>query len=414
MAFMNRRVVITGLGAITPLGVSLFEIENSLKESRSGVKAITLCDTRDMPVTFAGEARGFVPENFLETKEIRRNDRFIQMCLAASDLAVKDSGIGPEPLKRAGVAIGVGLGGLYTIEEASVTLANSGAKKISPFLIPSILSNLASGQVSIRFGAKGPNFAISSACASGSQAIGHAYREIQSGRRDVWIAGGAEAPISTLSIAGFAAARALSKRNDDPIAASRPFDQGRDGFVLGEGAGTVVVESLDSALARDAKIYAEIVGFGIASDAHHITEPHPRGEGAFLAMEEAIEDAGIRAMAINYVNAHATSTSLGDHIEGIAMQRIFKTELKSTLVSSTKSLMGHACGAAGAIEAIFCSLMLDREFIAPAFNLENISEEFTFQSPSAVHLKYKADLIMNNSFGFGGVNTSMILKRFEQ
>ncbi|MDR3477839.1 MAG: beta-ketoacyl-ACP synthase II [Gammaproteobacteria bacterium] len=411
MNHLKKRVVITGIGAVTPIGITLDEIEKSLRESTSGIRLITRFDTEKLPVQFAGEAAQFHAEDFLDAKEIRRNDRFIQMCLAATDMAVKDSGIPLARLHHAGVAIGVGLGGLYTIEETAVDFEHGGAKRVSPFLIPSILANLASGQVSIRYRATGPNYAISSACASGSQAIGQAYREIQSGRSDVWIAGGAEAPITPLSIAGFSSARALSRRNEQPLYASRPFDQERDGFVLGEGAATFIIESLDSAIERNAKIYAEIIGFGIASDGYHVTEPEPNGEGAYLAMQEALKDAAISVSKIDYVNAHATSTMLGDKVEAIAMERIFQTQMSSTFVSSTKSLTGHACGAAGAIETVFCSLMLTKNFLAPAFNLDNISPEFHFKSPSEKELTFQSNIVMNNSFGFGGINTSMLLKR---
>ncbi|MDR3442478.1 MAG: beta-ketoacyl-ACP synthase II [Legionella sp.] len=412
MNTLKQRVVITGMGAITPIGLSLDEIETSLKNSQSGVKTISLFNPESLPVCFAGEATAFHPEDFLDAKSIRQNDRFIQMCIAATDLAVKNSGVPPELLQEAGVAIGVGLGGLYTIEKATTTLDNFGPRKISPFLIPSILANLASGQISIRYNTKGANFAISSACASGSQAIGHAYREIQSGRRTLWIAGGAEAPITPLSIAGFSAAKALSRRNDDPSSASRPFDKDRDGFVLGEGAATFIVESLDSALKRGATIHCELVGFGIASDGYHVTKPEPNGEGAFLAMQEALFDAQIASKSIDYVNAHATSTPVGDEIEAIAMARIFGDELINTFVSSTKSLTGHSCGASGAVEAVFCSLMLEKGFLAPAFNLDNMAPEFNFKSPSEKELNFKPELIMNNSFGFGGINTSMILRKW--
>lgn len=409
---LKQRVVITGMGAITPIGLSLSEIETSLKDSLSGVKTISLFNPEHLPVCFAGEATDFHAEDFLDNKTIRQNDRFIQMCIAATDLAVKNANIDPELLKEAGVAMGVGLGGLYTIEKAKADLDNFGARKISPFLIPSILANLASGQISIRYNTKGANFALSSACASGSQAIGHAYREIQSGRRALWIAGGAEAPITPLAIAGFAAARALSRRNDDPIAASRPFDNARDGFVLGEGAATFIMESLDSALKRGATIHCELIGFGIASDGYHVTKPEPDGEGAFLAMQEALLDAGIPANSIDYVNAHATSTPVGDSIEAIAMERIFGEQISDTFVSSTKSLTGHSCGASGSIEAVFCSLMLEKEFLAPAFNLDNMASEFRFKSPTKKELNFKPEFIMNNSFGFGGINTSMILRKW--
>jgi 3-oxoacyl-[acyl-carrier-protein] synthase II len=407
----KRRVVITGMGAITSIGSCAGEIEASLRESSSGVKKISLFDASALPVKFAGEASGFKPENFLDAKMIRRNDRFIQLCLAATDMAVKDSGIPIERLKYAGIVIGVGFGGLYTVERSALDIENFGSRKVSPFFIPSILANLASGQISIRYSTKGANFAVSSACASGAQAIGQAYREIQAGRRDLWIAGGAEAPITPLSIAAFSSARALSRRNDDPIAASRPFDRGRDGFVLGEGAATFILESLDSALRRGARIHAEIIGFGIASDAYHITESDPNGEGAFLAMQEALQDSGVDAGEVSYVNAHATGTTLGDRVEAIAMERVFGDRIASIFVSSTKSLTGHPCGAAGAIEATFCALMLERGFLPPAFNLEKASEECRFKSPGKEDLRFWPQVIMNNSFGFGGINTSMILSR---
>lgn len=409
----TRRVVITGIGAITPIGNSLPAIESALRESLSGIRPISLFDVSDLPVRFAGQAE-FNADEYLSPKEIRRNDRFIQMCLAASDEALKDSALPNERLKDAGVAIGVGLGGLYSIEEASKTLNQFGAKKVSPFLIPSILANLASGQVSIRYQTKGPNFSIASACASGAQAIGHAYREIQSGRSDLWIAGGAEAPITPLSIAGFSSARALSLRNDRPVLASRPFDRDRDGFVLGEGAACFILESLDSAINRNAKIYSEIIGFGMASDGYHVTEPDPNGEGAFSAMRDALKDAGIEPDSVDYINAHATSTPLGDKIEALAMRRVFGAKLDHTFVSSTKSLTGHACGAAGAIETAFCSLMIEKQFTAPAVNLENLEDGISLRSPGKEDSGHAPRVVMNNSFGFGGINTSLLLSRPEE
>lgn len=414
MSVSLHRVVITGIGAVTPIGITKSEITDALKNSKSGVKAITQFDTGVLPVKFAGEATSFDPAAHLDPKEIRRNDRFIQMCLAATHIAVKESGLKPEHLAKAGVVIGVGLGGLYSIEQNTLALEKSGPRKVSPFFVPSILANLASGQISIRYATKGPNFAISSACASGSQAIGHAFREIQSGRRDVWITGGAEAPITPLSIAGFSASRALSRKNDDPVHASRPFDQGRDGFVLGEGAATLILESLESAKKRGAKIYGEIIGFGMASDGYHVAEPDPNGEGAFQAMDEALRDAKLSPDKIDYVNAHATSTPVGDQIESLALGRIFPTGDKAPFVSSTKSLTGHACGAAGAIEMVFCLLMLNEKFLAPAFNLDSPSPEFKFKSPGAKELNFAPRMIMNNSFGFGGINTSLILAKPSQ
>jgi 3-oxoacyl-[acyl-carrier-protein] synthase II len=405
----NKRVVITGIGAITPIGCTLNEIVQNLKNSKTGVKTISMFDPSALPVRFAGEAAGFKPENFLDAKEIRRNDRFIQMCMAASDLAVKNAGLSSEQLKNSGIAIGVGLGGLSSIEETCFNFQKAGLRKVSPFFVPSILANLASAQISIRHNIKGPNFAVSSACASGSQAIGYAFREIQAGRREIWLAGGAEAPITPLSIAGFHSARALSKQNENPEAASRPFDQQRDGFVIAEGASTLILESLDSALRRNAHIYAEIKGFGIASDGFHITEPDPNGEGAFLAMQECIQDAELSATSIDYVNAHATSTPVGDQIEAVAMERIFQDHSPNLFVSGTKSLTGHACGAAGAIEATFCLLMLKEKFLPPSFNLSTPSPEFKFKAPTQKELNFQPKTIMNNSFGFGGINTSMIL-----
>ena len=408
-----HRVVITGIGAITPIGNTLAEIESSLRQAKSGIRTIRRFDPSLLPVRFAGEA-DFNPHDYMEAKEARRNDRFIQMCLGATDQAVRDSGLSPARLQQAGVVMGVGIGGLQMIEESAVELKQSGPRKVSPFFVPSILANLASGQVSIRYGCKGPNFAISSACASGSQAIGQAYREIQAGRRDVWIAGGAEAPITPLGISGFAAARALSRRNDEPSLASRPFDQARDGFVIGEGAATLILESLESAESRGAKIYAEMVGYGAASDGYHVTEPEPTGEGARTAMHEAIQDANIQVAAIDYVNAHATSTLLGDQVEARALAAILGNAANRTYVSSTKSLTGHACGAAGALESVFCLLMIERKFLAPAFNLQNKSSEFVFKSPVTSDVTLAPKLVMNNSFGFGGINTSILLSEFSR
>ena len=405
-----KRVVITGIGAVTPIGMEKGEIVERLKTARTGIKPISIIDADPLPVRFAGEASYFKPEDFMDAKAIRRNDRFIQMCLAASELAIGDAGLEGERLKSAGVAIGVGLGGLNSIEHTAFDMLQGGARKVGPFFVPSILANLASGQVSIKYGIQGPNFAVSSACASGSQAIGQAFREIQAGRRDLWLAGGAEAPITGLSIAGFAAAKALSRRNDEPEQASRPFDTARDGFVLGEGSAVLVLESLESAQARGAKIYAEVIGFGMASDGYHITEPDPTGQGAFLAMQEAVADAGIDVAAIDYVNAHATSTPAGDKVEAVAMKRIFGSD-SDVFVSSTKSLTGHLCGAAGAMEAVFCTLMLDRGFVAPTCNLDSPCPEFTFKAPRESDLDFEPKMAMNNSFGFGGINTSMLLAK---
>ena len=404
-----KRVVITGVGAVTPIGVGKTDIVENLKLAKTGIKPISQISTDNLPVKFGGEINNFDPSEFLDQKAIRRNDRFIHFCLAAAQMAIEDAKLSPEQLETAGVAIGVGLGGLRTIEEAAFGVVESNFRKVGPFFVPAILSNLASGQVSIKYGIKGPNYAVSSACASGSQAIGQAFREIQVGRRQIWIAGGAEAPISTLSIAGFSAARTLSRKNEEFESASRPFDEARDGFVLGEGSSILVLESLDSALERGAKIYAEILGFGIASDGYHVTEPEPDGEGAFSAMSEALEDAQIAAEKIDYVNAHATSTPVGDRIEAIALQRILQNHSEQTYVSSTKSLTGHLCGAAGAIETAFCLYMLDGKFLAPAHNLDSPCSEFKFKIPKPVDLTFAPRIIMNNSFGFGGINTSMVL-----
>lgn len=401
-----KRVVITGIGAITPIGLQLHEIVENLRHARSGIKPIGQIDTSSLPVKFAGEIANFDAGEFIDAKAIRRNDRFIQFALAACQLAVEDSKLLSSQLRHAGVAVGVGLGGLRTIEETAFHYADF--RKTGPFFVPSILSNLASGQISIKYGITGPNYAISSACASGSQAIGQAFREIQAGRRTIWLAGGAEAPISTLSIAGFAAARTLSRRNEQYEKASRPFDRDRDGFVLGEGAAILVLESLDSAIDRGAKIYAEIVGFGAASDGYHVTEPQPDGDGAFAAMDEALRDAELDPAELDYINAHATSTPVGDRIEAVALARVLKQNSASTLVSSTKSLTGHLCGAAGAVEAAFCALMLKHKFLPPALNLDEPCSEFEFKSPQTKEASFSPKIVMNNSFGFGGINTSMI------
>ena len=410
----TQRVVVTGMGAVTALGCDLATIKKNLHEATCGIRPITLFDHETLPVHVAGEALNFDPGTYLDSKEVRRNDRFIQMALASASQALEDAGlIGSPLLEQAGVVVGVGLGGLSTIEKAHGDLLATGQDRISPFFIPSVLSNLASGQISIKFKIKGPNFSVSSACASGSQAIGQAFHDIKHGRRRLWIAGGAEAAISPLGISGFSASRALSKNTGDVKTLSKPFHPDRDGFVLGEGAGMLILESLESAESRGAKIYGEILGYGISSDGYHVTSPDPEGTGAFTAMAEAIQEADISVSEIDYVNAHATSTQVGDSIEVLSIQKILGDQSSKTFVSSTKNLTGHPCGSAGSIESVFCLTMMNANHLSPAEYLEGLSQEdFPFLVPTVQRQPLQIQTLVNNSFGFGGVNTALVFKKF--
>ena len=415
-----RRVVVTGLGLVTPLAGSVNKSWDKLINSESGINSIDGFDVDDLPAKIAGQVPnmehedGFDPNRCLELKEQRKVDRFILFAIDAADQAIKDSKWeinSEEDSFRSGVLIGSGIGGLSTIEQATLVLNEKGPRRLSPFFIPSCLINLASGQVSIKNNFKGPNLSVVSACSTGAHAIGDAARLIRANEADIMVAGGSEAAITRLGIGGFAAARALSTGyNDTPASASRPWDEGRDGFVMGEGAGCVVVEDYEHAKARRAKIYAEILGYGLSADAYHITAPAENGDGGYRAMQAAIFNGGIDISEIDYINAHGTSTPLGDEIELGAVKRLFSDNMSRISVSSTKSSVGHMLGAAGAVEAIFSVLSVCNDLIPPTLNLENPCENA--EGIDLVPLKAKekrVNMALSNSFGFGGTNASLIV-----
>ncbi len=412
-----ENVVVTGLGLVTPLGIGTEATWERLVAGTSGIGPITHFDATDYPVKFAGEVKNFEPSDYVDGKEVKKMDRFIHFAIAAAGFALKDAGLdfttmSAEEQERAGVMIGSGIGGLPQIEATTLTLHERGPRRVSPFFIPSVLSNLAAGQVSIYFGRKGPHNCPVTACATGASAIGDAARIIERGDADVVVAGGAEAAITGLGIAGFAAAKALSKRNDDPEKASRPFDNDRDGFVMGEGAGVVVLESRAHAAKRDAKIYASVKGYGMSGDAYHMTAPPAEGDGAVRCMNMALKDAGITPDRIGYINAHATST-MADAIETRAIHRAFGDHARTLKISSTKSMTGHLLGAAGGIEAIFGMLAIDRGIIPPTINLDNPDPACDLDYTPKVAVKADIDCVLSNSFGFGGVNAALVFGRPE-
>lgn len=417
---MKRRVVVTGMGIVSPLGVGVDHVWKRLIAGESGISAITKFDTSDLPAKIAGAVpRGtnpgeFNPDNHIEPKEQKKMDEFIHFAMGAADEAIKDSGIDlstEEKRVRAGVMIGSGIGGLPAIEETVLLMKEKGPRRVSPFFIPASLINLASGQVSIKHGLKGPNHAVVTACSSGAHAIGDAARMIQRGDADVMVAGSAEATICRIGMAGFAAARALSTSyNDTPEKGSRPWDQGRDGFVMGEGAGILVLEEYEHAKARGAKIYAEFAGYGLSGDAYHITSPADDGDGGFRSMKMALEDAGMKPSDIGYINAHGTSTPKGDEIEAGAVRRLFDGVKVS--MSSTKSAIGHLLGGAGSVEAIFSIMAVKTSTLPPTLNLENPSESVAGMDLVPLASKGReVDAALSNSFGFGGTNASLIFKK---
>jgi 3-oxoacyl-[acyl-carrier-protein] synthase II len=414
-----RRVVVTGLGIVSPLGVGVENVWNRLLKSESGIRGVQSCDVTDLPCKIAGEVpRGdtasgkFNADDYVPPKDQRKMDTFIIMAMAAAQQAVEDAGWMPtdeEEQNRTGVLIGSGIGGLQGIYEASITLKEKGPRRISPFFIPSCLINLASGHVSIKYGFRGPNHSVVTACATGSHALGDAGRLIALGDADVMVAGGAESTISRLGIAGFAASRALSTGfNDRPTEASRPWDKDRDGFVMGEGAGVVVLEELEHAKKRGAKIYAEVKGYGLSGDAYHITAPSENGDGGYRCMRAALKRAELNVEDIDYVNAHGTSTPLGDEIELGAVKRLFGDQAYKLTMSSTKSATGHLLGAAGAVEAIFSILALRDQVAPPTLNLENPSEGCDIDLAPKQAKPRKIRAALSNSFGFGGTNASLI------
>ncbi|MCP9450131.1 MAG: beta-ketoacyl-ACP synthase II [Nitrospira sp.] len=410
----KRRVVVTGLGLVTPLGTGVEKTWTALCAGESGIRRITKFDPAGYDAQIAGEVTDFDPAQFIEKKEIKKMDAFIHYAVGAAQLAVDDAGlkVAEEEAARVGVYIGSGIGGLGSIERYHDVLKEKGPGRVSPFFIPMTIINLASGQVAIRIGAKGPNSSIVTACATGNHCIGDAFRLIQDGRADVMVAGGAEAAVTPLGVAGFAAAKALSFRNDEPTRASRPFDRDRDGFVLGEGAGVVVIEELEHARRRGARMYAEIVGYGMNSDAYHITAPPEEGEGAVRCMELAIEDAGIAKDQIGYINAHGTST-MADAIETRAIKTVFGDRAYGIPVSSTKSMTGHLLGAAGGVEAIFSILALFHGVLPPTINLENPDPACDLDYVPNKARTAAVTAALSNSFGFGGVNACLIFKRVD-
>jgi 3-oxoacyl-[acyl-carrier-protein] synthase II len=412
---MRRRVVVTGIGIVSPVGVGTEETWSALLSGKSGVGPITLFDASTYPTRIAAEVKGFDPSRFMDKKEVRRNDRFIQFALAAGKMAIEDAGLdmSREDPELVGCIIGAGLGGLGTIEEEHSTLMAKGVKRIGPFFIPSLIVNLAGGQISLRYGMKGPNFAPVSACATGNHSIGDAMMYIERGMADVMVTGGCEATITPLGIGGFCAARALSERNDAPERASRPFDKGRDGFVAGEGAGILVVEEYEHARKRGARIYAELAGYGASADAYHITAPAPEGEGGQRAMRMALRDAKLAPDQVGYVNAHGTSTPQGDVAECQAILKVFGDHAASRklAVSSTKSMTGHLLGGAGGVEAAVSVLALSRGVLPPTVNVEEQDPDCPLDVVPNVAREAKVDAVMSNSFGFGGTNAVVLFKR---
>ncbi|HAP67794.1 MAG TPA: beta-ketoacyl-[acyl-carrier-protein] synthase II [Nitrospinae bacterium] len=411
---MNRRVVVTGLGMITPLGIGVEKTWEAICRGESGIGNITRFDASDFPTKIAGEVKDFNPSDYIDKKEIKKMDTFIHYALAGAIMAVDDSGlkITDENADMVGVLVGAGLGGLPSIEKYYDIYLKEGVRRISPFFIPMLIANLASGQISIRFGAKGPNSCVVTACATGTNAIGDAYKIIQRGDADVMIAGGTESVITPLGIGGFCAARALSTRNDEPKRASRPFDKNRDGFVMGEGSGILILEEMESALKREAKIYCEVVGYGMSADAFHITSPPPGGEGAVRCMKMALKSGGISPTEVDYINAHATST-FADSLETQAIKTVFNEHAYKLSVSSTKSMTGHLLGAAGGVEAIFSILAIERGTIPPTINYETKDPECDLDYVPNTARKSDVNVAMSNSFGFGGTNATVIFKKYK-
>jgi len=411
---LPRRVVVTGVGLLSPLGIGTEETWQSIREARNGISRIEQFDTTGFNCQIAGEIKNFNPSLYIERKEIKKMGRFIQFGIAATEFALAQSGFRVEPhnAERVGVYIGSGIGGFEVIEREHKTLLERGPSRISPFFIPATIVNLAAGYVSIRSGAKGPNSATATACTSSAHSIGDSFKIIQRGDADAMICGGTEAAITPMSVGGFAAMRALSQRNEEPAKASRPWDAQRDGFVVGEGAGMIVLEELELAKRRGANILAELVGYGMSADAHHITSPSEDGDGAFRVMRLALRDAGLEANAIDYVNAHGTSTEMGDKIETIALKRAFCEHAYKLAVSSTKSMTGHLLGGAGGLEAGITVLAMRDQIAPPTINYEFPDPECDLDYVPNQARPMKIDYALSNSFGFGGTNGCLIFKRF--
>ena len=411
----RRRVVVTGIGMISPLGIGNEATWQGLVEGRSGVGRITKFDTTAFPVKIAGEVHGFDPEKWIEKKEVKKSDTFIHYAVAAAQMAIDDARLDHKSVDgdRMGVIIGSGIGGLPLIEEMHTKLLERGPTRISPFFIPGLIVNLASGQVSIRFGARGPSSAPATACATGAHAIGDAARVIRHDEADVMFAGGSEAVITPLAVGGFAAMRALSTRNDDPERASRPWDLNRDGFVMGEGAGVLLLEEREHAIARGAKIYCEITGYGMSSDAYHITSPSEYGGGMMRVMQRALKDAGLQPNQIDYINAHGTSTPVGDRIESLAIKRVFGDDAYKVAISSTKSMTGHLLGAAGGLESAIAAKVVETGILPPTINYETPDPACDLDYVPNKARQKSVRHVMSNSFGFGGTNATLIFSKAE-
>lgn len=410
-----RRVVVTGIGLVTPLGVGVDPSWSALLAGQSGAAPITLFDAAGYRTRFAAEVKGFSPDPWINHRKLKELDRYSQFAVVSAVMAWADAGLGDElPQRerdRIGTIVGVGIGGIETIERHHRTLLEKGPNRVSPYFIPAAISNMAAGQVAMRLGLRGINYCTTSACASGAHAIGEAMRLVQRGAAEIMVAGGAEAAITPLGVAGFNAMLALSTRNDEPTKASRPWDRGRDGFVMGEGAGILVIEERERALARGAKIYAELVGYGATDDAHHVTQPAPEGEGAQRAMREALADGALDATRVGYINAHGTSTVQGDMQESRAVRSVFGAHAERLAVSSTKSMTGHLLGAAGGVEAAFTALALKHNVLPPTINLDDPDPACDLDYVPNAARRAEVDVALSNSFGFGGTNVTLALAR---
>lgn len=411
----RKRVVVTGLGVVSPLGIGVEETWKKIKAGESGIGPITKFDTSNLPSKVAGEVKNFKPEEFMSAKLVSRVDAFIQYAIAASKMALEDAGLPLQDLgEEVGVIIGVGMGGVGKIEYYTKVFEEKGYKRITPFFIPMIIPNMASGQVAILFGAKGPNSAVCTACAAGNHAIGDAFNLIREGKAKIMITGGTESVITPLCVAGFSVMKALSTLNEPPEKACRPFDAKRDGFVIAEGCGILILEELEHALKRGAKIYAEVLGYGLNADAYHITAPSPDGEGAALCMELALKDAGVTPQEIDYINAHGTGTPLNDVAETKAIKKVFKEHAYKLMVSSTKSMTGHLLGGAGGLEAVITVLALYEGIVPPTINLEEPDPECDLDYVPNHARKANIKIALSNAFGFGGTNACLVFKKWEE
>ncbi|MFH1856361.1 MAG: beta-ketoacyl-ACP synthase II [Candidatus Omnitrophota bacterium] len=411
-----RRVVITGAGVLSPVGNTKEEFWKALVEGKSGIGSMTSFDCSSYPSRIAGEIKNFQPSTLIPPKQVKRMDKFVQYAVYCAETALKDSGldIAQENRNRCGVLVGSGIGGLRIIEREHLVLIEKGMERVSPFLIPMLIVNMASGQIAITFGFKGPNTCVATACATGNNAIGDAFRLIQFGKADIMIAGGTESSTTPLGVAGFCQMKALSTRNDEPQKASRPFDKERDGFVMGEGCGVVILEELSHALKRKADIYAEVIGYGMSCDAYHITAPDPDASGAVLAIENVLEEAQVNAEEIDYINAHGTSTQLNDKIETLAIKKVFKEHAKKVAISSTKSMTGHLLGAAGGIETIATSLSIKEGIIPPTINYQYPDPDCDLDYVPNTARKADIEIALTNSLGFGGHNAILALRKFKK